>query len=570
MKDKPTVIDFFCGAGGFSSGFWQEGFDVIRGVDNWAPAVQTHNLNYGLSDEPEDIGKYWDSLEAIHDLPDTDVIVGSPPCVLFSTSNHGGNARKDKGIQLIEAYLRVIAVKKHQKQTRLKAWLMENVPNSRNFVRSEYTFRQLNLAEWAQSEGLDSDAIALRVGSNGDILTASDYGAPQDRNRYVTGEVVSTGLFPAPPATATKRLPLAHILATMPSPTSPRDRSLWIDPIYPDVKVGTPELTDHFYDTGVYEVEWRSAQYAKTKHPYMGRMSFPEDLSRPSRTIMATRSASTREAILYESERSRLGDGQYRLPTIREIATLMGFPYTYQFAGGEGTKWRLVGNAVCPPMSRALAAAVKDATGLVARRRSYKALSHPPSSDNLNTFEEKCFTRPPERKANARFRRHPVKSGNMTVELTNYHPDIPEARGAWQAVVFVGAGRDYKVEVLEFGISSRIRRSLITLFSQEAKEFMEECDSLINESVGSNSEMQNAYVVRESKEAPLDPTITIDRVGELIDSMVSAEGQVVCDHLSIKDKIPVKQAYAMYAVSRIAERVAQKSNKLQLQPDLVT
>jgi len=32
----------------------------------------------------------------------------------------------------------------------------------------------------------------------------------------------------------------------------------------------------------------------------------------------------------------------------REAATIMGFPITFQFAGSEYTKWRLIGNAVYP------------------------------------------------------------------------------------------------------------------------------------------------------------------------------------------------------------------------------
>lgn len=38
---KLTVIDFFCGAGGFSEGFRQQGFEIIQGYDNWKPAIDT-------------------------------------------------------------------------------------------------------------------------------------------------------------------------------------------------------------------------------------------------------------------------------------------------------------------------------------------------------------------------------------------------------------------------------------------------------------------------------------------------------------------------------------------------
>jgi DNA (cytosine-5)-methyltransferase 1 len=55
----------------------------------------------------------------------------------------------------------------------------------------------------------------------------------------------------------------------------------------------------------------------------MGKMSFPENLDKPCRTIMATRSARMRESLILHSEFKRRGNGEYRLPTVREIATLM-------------------------------------------------------------------------------------------------------------------------------------------------------------------------------------------------------------------------------------------------------
>lgn len=111
---KLSVIDFFCGAGGFSEGFKQQGFDIVLGIDNWKAAIDTFNYNFSLDNQTKNILEF-EKLEYIDTLPNTDIILGSPPCVSFSNSNQCGNADKSLGINLIEIFLKIVAVKKHQK-----------------------------------------------------------------------------------------------------------------------------------------------------------------------------------------------------------------------------------------------------------------------------------------------------------------------------------------------------------------------------------------------------------------------------------------------------------------------
>lgn len=439
MSKKLTVIDFFCGAGGFSEGFRHAGYDVIMGVDNWLPAITTHNINHGLHDKPISVLEF-ENIKKIEELPDADVIIGSPPCVSFSLSNKGGNADKTLGIRLIEAYLRIVAIKKHKKDSVLKAWLMENVPNSRKYVKQSYTFVDLGLGDWAIMNSLKPESVALNVSNSGEILNASDYGAAQSRNRFVCGEVTFNGLFPSPKKTQ-NGLTVGDVKRSLPAPMLQYNSDLKIkDPNYPNRAFFISELHDHFYDTGIYEVEWQKARAAKLNHPYMGRMSFPENESKPSRTIMATRSASTREAIIYESELKRRGDGQYRTPTIREAASMMGFPLDYEFYGDESKKWRQIGNAVCVPLAYSLAKEVSKRLSLkaVSPKEINKDLSLIAFLDNQTPLN---FNRPPKRNPRALFRMHPIKSGNMTVDLTNKNKD---AKSGWYVIAHAGTGEGYK------------------------------------------------------------------------------------------------------------------------------
>src|SRR5690554_1313466 len=126
MNKQPTVIDIFCGAGGFSEGFRQQGFDVIQGIDHWEPAVKTFNHNFGLDCSVKSVLDFEHSIEEIEALPDTEVIIGSPPCVTFSSSNISGKADKTSGVTLTQIFLRIVAVKKWKNNSKLEAWFMEN------------------------------------------------------------------------------------------------------------------------------------------------------------------------------------------------------------------------------------------------------------------------------------------------------------------------------------------------------------------------------------------------------------------------------------------------------------
>ena len=111
LENKLTVIDFFCGAGGFSEGFRQMGFEIVKGYDNWRPAIETYNHNFGKNSTIKNILDFK-NIKEIEALPNTDVIIGSPPCVSFSSSNKSGNADKSVGVELTETYLKIIAIKK--------------------------------------------------------------------------------------------------------------------------------------------------------------------------------------------------------------------------------------------------------------------------------------------------------------------------------------------------------------------------------------------------------------------------------------------------------------------------
>lgn len=555
-NNKPTVIDFFCWAGGFSEWFRQQWFNIVMWIDYWQPAIDSHNLNHGLKDERKSVLDFWSeddsNIDEINKLQDTTCIIGSPPCVSFSSSNKSWKADKTQWIQLIESFLRVVAVKKHQEDSKLVVWYMENVPNSKEYVEEEYTFDMLNLWSWAKLIWKKPSGIALKVKDNWEILNSWDFGAPQSRKRFICGEWCETNKFLAPKITHEwKHVTLWDVLEKLPSPTLKKEEvkeSKFKDPNY-WFELKWHKFSDHFYDTGLYIIEWDEAFYLKTDHWYMWKMSFPENESRPCRTIMATRSAKTRESLILESEYKRKGNGEYRLPTIREIATFMGFPINYQFTGSEWSKWRQIGNAVSPHLSSALAKAVREKLNLWQKYKKFSELDelYKDMELKLNDFKESKLDKPKRRSKYAKFRRHPLKLGNMTVELMNYTIDNPVDGKNWYIEVFAWTWewfyrklitKDIYLEVEEFLLSKKIN-----LF--EINKFLENFSDLKIE------DLQMIYEEDLNLENPHNPVNIVKSIKSILKNTEKIDFTVrLHTVISYKD-IPFEQVLILYILWKI-------------------
>ena len=561
--EKIKVIDFFCGAGGFSEGFRQMGYDIIYGFDHWKPAVETFNLNFKLNCEVKNILDFKHSIDEIENLPNTEIIIGSPPCVSFSSSNKSGNADKSLGVELTETFLRIVAVKKHQPNSVLKAWFMENVVNSKRYLQTAYTFKDLGLTDWANKNRISPIKIAIDLYENTTIINSADYGSFQARKRVISGEIIKKGKLMIPKTTHSedghygkeKYLTIGKMKQNFPHPFSKKSEKLIKDPQY-QLQIPQNKMTDHFYDTGIYKVEWKFSKYWKTNHPFMGKMSFPENENKPSRTITATKIANSRESIIYKTELNRVGDGEYRLPTVREAAIIMGFPITYQFLGSENSKWRLVGNAVCCSVSRAFAKMVLEELRLtIPNNLELNDKINVDGIINLNTYKLKTFDKPPVKNQGSRFRRHAIKDGNLTVTLSNYdiEKNSKSAEGKWFTSIQYGTGKGFPIQK----ISDKFYKNIEELIKEYkgGKEFLNYINNGFSEKIGNSKELQKLYEVQKSNSKYLEPNELVDSIQELIEKLNIEKTEVEQNKIKVfkyKDKVPLKQFFALYAINKIS------------------
>lgn len=351
MSKKLTVIDFFCGAGGFSEGFEQLGFDVIYAADNWTPAVDTFKLN---NPGTETVKLDVMDLDA-SDVPKADVIIGGPPCTEFSGSKRGGKGDFKKGLVLVSRFLYYV----HELKPRW--WIMENVPRLLQTLPPRFKLRDL---------GIDKDGVFEIPKMK--PFCAADFGAPQKRTRLLSGKypdpVQTHSEDPLMSLNPQRLLPwvtMRHVIESFPSPLrAPKKGRQVKDPNYSDIAVDESELEDHFGDHSVMtDEEAERNRKQKVEHPYYGKMKFPDDLDRPARTVMATQFNASRETMVIAMKSGR--KIVFRKPTIREAASLQCYPLTYKFVGkNPTTRYKLVGNSVPVKLSFALAKAILTDAGM--------------------------------------------------------------------------------------------------------------------------------------------------------------------------------------------------------------
>lgn len=160
------VGDLFAGVGGMSEGFRQAGFEIAFAVEFDKDIAKAYKLNHkGTDVYAEDICQI--DVEALHKKhPHIDVIIGGPPCQGFSQKGKRLSL-DDPRNYLFQQYVRFV------KEFAPKYFVLENVPN---IITTSNGYFKNQIVEAFEQLGYQ-----VKYG----ILTATDFGVPQDRRRAV-------------------------------------------------------------------------------------------------------------------------------------------------------------------------------------------------------------------------------------------------------------------------------------------------------------------------------------------------------------------------------------------------
>lgn len=328
-----NCIDLFCGCGGLSLGFEKAGFNILLGIDAWEDAITTFNYNHknskGLCADlstlnPKDIVSQLDGKSV-------DVIIGGPPCQGFSVA--GKRIVDDERNKLYKNFVRFVEFFKP------KAFMMENVPNILSI-----------------GGGIVRDAIVKDFSDLGykvvyKILTASDYGVPQNRRRTFFVGFMNGNEFTFPLPTVKQKVTSKEAISDLPVETVLDGEKYPIAPQSNYQKLMRKNANGLYNHRVTVHTEQTKRIIAMV--PDGGNYKdLPVELQQTRKVHIAwTRLDSSKPSFTIDCGHNHHFHYKYnRVPTVRESARIQSFPDDFIFLGKLGSQLRQVGNAVPPLM----------------------------------------------------------------------------------------------------------------------------------------------------------------------------------------------------------------------------
>ena len=170
-ENKLTMIDLFCGAGGFAVGCDWAGFQSVFGVDHLAPAMETWTKNH-----PNAIGCLGDitklSAEVVKQkleqkgITHINLITGGVPCQGFSIAKRKHNDKDERNYLFFE-YMKFIKVFKPD------YIILENVSGMRSTAGGKF---ESDIKEYMKELGYETTVK---------LVNAAEFGVPQVRQRLL-------------------------------------------------------------------------------------------------------------------------------------------------------------------------------------------------------------------------------------------------------------------------------------------------------------------------------------------------------------------------------------------------
>ena len=336
-----NVIDLFCGCGGFSLGFERAGFNVLLGIDVWNDALKTFKHNHKNSDT---LQADLSTLSPEQILPllknqKIDVIIGGPPCQGFSVA--GKRIVDDIRNKLYKNFVRFVEFFKP------KAFVMENVPNI------------LSIGGGVVKESIIKDFAELGYSVEYKVLTASDYGVPQNRRRAFFVGFLNGHKFEFPTPLETEKITSSEALSDLPE-GSVTDGDSYPNEALSDYQKLMREKSDKLYNHQTTAHNQKTIDIISQVPDGGNYKDLPIELQGTRKVHIAwTRLNSSKPSFTIDTgHRHHFHYSYNRIPTARESARIQSFPDDFIFTCSRTSQLKQIGNAVPPLMAEAVAKSI--------------------------------------------------------------------------------------------------------------------------------------------------------------------------------------------------------------------
>ena len=342
MQDAQAyvAVEGFCGPGGISLGLHQAGFTVACAFDIDEKAVETYNRNLGakafVADAASLNGRDLLRRAGVR-KGELALFAGGPPCQGFSKQKRGAHLGDDRNA-LVPHYIRLV------QELRPRFFLFENV------------------AIFGQKRGRDHLRVMFATLADYRIYphfyNSADYGVPQTRERFIAvgrRSDVACG-FHVPRPTTTRRRTVGEVLKGLPEP--PLDYT--DHPAFPNhQRARVTPINIHRFSFVPQGGGWRDIPEELRLRCHRdvdtSRGGWPDVYGR----LNWNGQCPTITGGFDSFTRGRYGHPLHDRPlTPREAARMQGFPDEFVFVGTRGDIRSQIGNAVPPPLVRAVASEI--------------------------------------------------------------------------------------------------------------------------------------------------------------------------------------------------------------------
>jgi DNA (cytosine-5)-methyltransferase 1 len=344
----PTLIDLFAGCGGASLGFRQAGFHILAAIEIDTFAARAYARNHPgtllLTQDIRRVSPEGLSWRLGRNPGDCTAVIGCPPCQGFSSHRIKGAGRGDPRNTLVGDFAAFVCA------MRPEFFVFENVLGVRNHPEGLWKHARCAL-----------EVAGYRITE--DVLDAVDFGVPQRRKRVVAIGCRLDGVVPRLP-TPTHGAPGNR--RNLPPWRTVRDAIRDLTPL----RSGTASRSDNLHFASKHTTDVLRKLEAIPKDGG-SRRQLPKEFQlqchqgyrghqdvygrlwwdKPSGTITGGCYTPSKGRFVHPS--------QNRGITLREATRLQAFPDDFHFSGFVHHIAEQIGNALPPPLARAIATEVK-------------------------------------------------------------------------------------------------------------------------------------------------------------------------------------------------------------------